>query len=82
MNEIVKLSLGVAILVLGYFLGDITRRQTQDEQKDGQKYFLIITIFGLILGFLGLIVGKDWLMFSAFFVSIFTAQNLKNKRRK
>lgn len=80
MEEVIKILLGIGVLILGYFLGNLARKMTEDEQKDGRKYFVILTAFGLGFGLTGLIVGKDWLMFSSFFVAIFASRSLVKKR--
>lgn len=77
MEDVIKILISIGVLILGYFLGNILRSQTKDEQKDGRKYFIILTIFGLVFGFIGLILGKDWLMFSSFFIAVVTSRNLK-----
>ena len=81
MKEFVRLMIGSVVLVIGYFIGDIVRRQTSDEQKDGKVYFLILTVLGLMSGLFGMIIGKDWLMFFAFFVAMFSSRSMVSKSK-
>ncbi|MDA3836657.1 MAG: hypothetical protein PF542_03465 [Nanoarchaeota archaeon] len=77
MQEIIKILISVGVLVLGFFIGMYMRSQTKDEQKDGKKYFRIITIVSFILVIIGLTTGKDWLLFTFAFTAIVTAQSLR-----
>jgi hypothetical protein len=82
MEEIFKLIIGIFILILGVPIGNLLREKTKDEQKQGRKYFKIIVYSSLVLGFVGLLIGNDWIMFSFFFIAIVTSRSLvlKNKR--
>jgi len=77
MQEIFKLLIGVAVLVLGIPIGNFLAKQTKEELKDGKKYFKIIISFCLIGGFIGLIFRNDVLLFSFFFIAIVTSRSLK-----
>lgn len=77
MNEILKLLIGLIVLVLGIPLGDYLAKITKEELKDGQKWFRILVILGLIGGIFGFIVGKDYLMFSFFFIAVVASRSLK-----
>jgi len=77
MPETLKLLIGVAVLILGIPIGNILAKYTQEELKDGQKYFKIIIILGLIGGVIGLIIKNDALMFILFFIAVVTSRSLK-----
>jgi len=81
MIEILKLLIGVGVLILGHPIGNLLAKYTKEELKDGQKYFLIIVWAGFIGGFIGLIIGKDVLLFSMFFISIVTSRSLVKERK-
>lgn len=76
MLEIFKLLIGIAVLVLGVFIGNFLARQTKEELKDGKKWFKLIVLIGLIVGVTGLILRNDFLMFSFFFVAIVASRSL------
>lgn len=71
-----KFIISVAILFLGFPIGNLLRNLTQDEQKDGKKYFIILLLISLILGTFGAIIKKDWMMFTFFFMAIVTSRSL------
>lgn len=71
-----KFILSVIVLALAFPLGNLLRNLTQDEQKDGRKYFIIILWISLILGTLGAILKKDGIMFTFFFITIVTSRSL------
>ncbi|MBT3405135.1 hypothetical protein HN832_04400 [archaeon] len=77
MQEIWKLGIGIVFLLLGIPFGKFLAKITNEELKDGQKYFKLIILFSLIGGFVGLIIRDDILMFSLFFIAIVTSKSLK-----
>ena len=77
MLEIIKLLIGLLILVLGLFIGKFLARITKEELKSGQKWFKLIIVVSLILGFVGLFLENDVLLFSGFFITIVTSGSLK-----
>ena len=82
MQEILKLIIGTFVLVLGFPVGNYLKKLTKDEKKDGQKWFRILTLVSLVIGFFGLITLNDWLMFSFFFVAVVTSRSLIQKKIK
>jgi uncharacterized membrane protein YoaK (UPF0700 family) len=82
MQEIIKFFIGIAVLILGIPLGNFLAKQTKEELRSGQKYFIIIIWLGLIGGLAGLIIGSDALMFSMFFISIVTSRSILRKNNK
>lgn len=78
MNQAIKLFIGIFGLLLAYPIGILLRKTTKDELKQGKKYFFIITLFGLFFGLVGLIIRKDWLLFTSFFFAIIAFQSIKD----
>lgn len=77
MDEIWKILISLGILLLGIPIGDFLAKTTKEELKSGRKWFYLILILSFIGGIVGLIIGKDWLMFSLFFIAIITSRSLK-----
>ena len=80
MNEFVNLIIGVVVLVLGIPLGNFIAKLTNDELKQGKFWFRIIIFLSLVGGFIGLVIGNDFLMFTLFFIAIVTSRSLKNPK--
>ena len=80
MQEIFKLLIGVAILLLGFPIGSYLSKKTRSELKAGQKWFRLIVIVGLIGGIISLILGNDFLLFLFFFIAIVANQSLKRRK--
>jgi len=79
MQEIFKLLIGIAVLVLGYPIGYLLAKYTKDELKAGRKWFGIIILISLLGGVATLIIGNDALLFGFFFIAIVTSQSLRRK---
>ncbi len=82
MKEWIKLLIAVFVLLLGIPIGNFLRKFTKEEMEQGKKWFRYLTLITLFGGFVGLIVGNDWIMFSCFFVSIVTSRSLVKERKK
>lgn len=82
MNELLKLLIGTAILLLGIPLGNFLARQTKEELKDGQKWFKLIIIISLLGGFTGFLIGSDFIMFSFFFITVVALRSIKYSDKK
>ena len=82
MQEVYKILIGIAVLILGIPIGNLLAKFTKEELKAGQSWFIIIVILGLIGGVIGLIIGNDVLMFTMFFIAIVTSRSLKVKKGK
>lgn len=78
MQETIKILLGTLVLILAYPIGKILKNSTKDEQVIGRPWFILLTIISLLVGFTGLFMRNDWLMFTSFFITIVTSQNLIN----
>lgn len=82
MNELLVLIIGVLILVMGYFIGELLARFTKEELTAGRKWIRLVVFIGLIGGTAGLIVGNDFLLFGFFFIAIVSVRSLKNVEKK
>jgi hypothetical protein len=82
MQEIIKLLICVIVLSFGIPIGDYLALKTKKELPDGQVWFKGIIITSLILGFVGLIIKDDVLLFTMFFIAIITSRSLRNKNRR
>ena len=79
MEEFIKLLIGCIFLVLGVLFGNWLAANTKEELKKGQFWFKLIIIISLIGGFIGLLINKDVIMFSFFFIAIVTSRSLRKK---
>ena len=77
MQEIFKLLIGVAVLVLGYHIGILLAKYTKEELKQGRKWFKLIVFASLAGGVVGMLIRNDVLMFSFFFMAIVTSRSLR-----
>ena len=77
MQEIIKLLIAVGILILGIPLGTLLAKLTKEELKDGQKWFRLIIFCSLVLAIVGLIIGKDFMLFGFCFIAIVTGMSLR-----
>jgi len=77
MQEIVKIIIGIAVLVLGVGIGNLLAHITKDEKKQGKFWFKLITLLALFGGFASLFFGNDILLFSFFFIAIITSRSFR-----
>jgi hypothetical protein len=77
MQEIVQVVIGICVLILGFPIGDFLAKSAKEELKPGRKYIRFLVYAGFILGVVGLILRKDVLLFSGFFISIVSSRSLK-----
>ena len=75
----VKLIIGVVVLLLGVPIGNYLAKVTREELKSGQMWFRLIIAVSLLIGFYGLLVGNDFILFSGFFVALVTSRSLRKK---
>lgn len=79
MQEFIKLTIAVIILLLGIPIGNFLARQTKEELKDGKKWFKLIIVVSLVGGAIGLFIRNDAILFSLFFIAIVTSKSLQKK---
>jgi formate hydrogenlyase subunit 3/multisubunit Na+/H+ antiporter MnhD subunit len=82
MQEITKIIIGIAILLLGIPVGSYLAEKTKDELKAGQKWFKLIIIISLACSVISLIAGNDFLFFSFLFIAMVTSRSLLSKKIK
>lgn len=79
MEEIVKLVIGVVVLLFGIPIGNYLAKITKEELKSGQVWFRLIIAVSLFIGFYGLLVSNDFILFSGFFVALVTGRSLRKR---
>jgi len=77
MEEVYKLVIGVAFLILGFPIGNILAKMTKEELHSGKKYFKTLIIVSLVGAVVFLILGNDALLFGLLFIAIVTSRSLK-----
>jgi len=77
MQEIFKLLIGAAFLILAFPIGEILARKTKEELKSGRKWFKVIVYASLAGGVVGMLIRDDVLMFSFFFMALVTSRSLR-----
>lgn len=81
MEEVINLIIGVLVLISGVPLGIYLAKVTEEELRDGQKWFRLIVFVSLFIGCLGLIARNDFILFSGFFVAIVTSRSVRRKKK-
>ena len=82
MIEVYKLLIGIAILVLGWFIGNFLARITKEELRQGRKWFKLIIILSLIGAVVSLAFREDVLLFSFLFIAVVTSRSLVKEKKK
>ncbi|VVB82653.1 Uncharacterised protein [uncultured archaeon] len=77
MEELYKLIIGIAFLILGFPIGNFLAKITKEELKKGRFYFKIFMILSLIGAIVFLILGNDPIMFGLLFIAIVTSRSIK-----
>jgi hypothetical protein len=77
MQYLIKILIGIFILILGIFLGNLLARWTKEELKSGEKYFKSIILLSFIGTIVTLIIKNDILFFTFLFIIIVTSRCLK-----
>ncbi len=77
MQELYKLLMGVALLILGIPIGNLLAKITKEELRSGKKYFRILIILSLIGAVVFLILGNDAILFGLLFIAIVTSRSLR-----
>ncbi|MCX6747216.1 MAG: hypothetical protein NTU63_03740 [Candidatus Pacearchaeota archaeon] len=77
MQEVYKLLISIGILALGFPIGSLLAKRTEEELFKGRKWFKLIIILSLIGGIVSLILRNDFLLFSLLFISIVTSRSMK-----
>lgn len=77
MEDILKIAIGIAFLLLGIPLGSFLAKKTKEELKQGSKWFRLIIIISLACSVPALIIGNDFLFFSFLFIALVTSRSLR-----
>jgi hypothetical protein len=77
MEDVIRIIIGVFALFLGIPVGNLLAHYTKDEMKDGQIWFRLLVLVGIVGGIIGWIIGNDVVMFSLFFISVVSSRSLK-----
>jgi hypothetical protein len=77
MQQIYQLLIGIALLALGFPIGNILAKITKEELKSGRKWFRLIILFSLISSLVFLITGNDVFLFTFLFIAVVTSRSLK-----
>lgn len=80
MQEIFKILIGIAVLILGIPIGHILAKNTKEELKKGRKWLLILIALCFVGAILNLIFPNDALLFTFLFIAIVTSMSLKGKK--
>ena len=81
MQEVIKLLLGIAVLLLGIPIGNLLAKNTPEELRDGKKWFYLILLMCFIGAVLSLIFSNDALLFTFLFIAIVTSRSIKRKKK-
>ena len=82
MQEVFKILIGIAVLLLGIPIGDLLARNTKDELKEGKRWFMLIIFISMIGAVLNLIFSNDALLFTFLFIAIVTSRSLVKRKNK
>jgi uncharacterized membrane protein YfcA len=82
MQEVYKILIGIAVLILGIPIGNILAKNTKEELKEGRKWFLLLILLSLIGAVLNLIFLNDALLFTFLFIAIVSSRSLRAKGKK
>jgi len=77
MQEVLKHSIGILILILGFFVGDYLAKITKEELNSGRIWFKIIILFSLVGAVASLIFQEDIYLYSFLFILIVSSRSLK-----
>lgn len=77
MQEIFRVFIGIAVLLVGVPIGSYLAKLTKEELKQGKKWFKLIIIFSLFGSIISLILKNDILFFSFLFIAIVTSRSLR-----
>jgi len=81
MQEIYKLIIGIAFLILGIPIGNLLAKVTKEELKKGKRWFRLLIILSLIGAIAFLILGNDALLFGLLFIAIVTSRSLTTRTK-
>ena len=77
MQEVLKIAIGIAFLLLGTPIGSYLAEKTKEELKQGRKWFKLIIVVSLVSSIVALIIQNDFLFFSFLFIALVTSRSLR-----
>ena len=77
MEQILKMAIGIAFLLLGIPIGSYLAEKTKEELKQGRKWFKLIIVVSLVCSVISLITRNDFLFFSFLFIALVTSRSLR-----
>ena len=77
MQEVLKIAIGIAFLLLGIPIGSYLAEKTKEELKQGRKWFKLIIVVSLVSSIVALIIQNDFLFFSFLFIALVTSRSLR-----
>jgi len=81
MQEILKILVGIAVLILGIPIGNILAKNTCEELKNGRRWFVLLILLSLVGAIIALMFGEDSLLFTFLFIAIVTSRSLGKRKR-
>ena len=77
MGEILNIFIGIIVLALGIPLGNFLAKSTEEELKDGRKWFKTIILVSIVLSAISAVFKKDSFLFTFLFIAIVTSRSLR-----
>ena len=82
MQELLKMLIGIAVLMLGIPIGNILAKNTSEELRKARKWLSLLIIICFIGAIVSLIFQNDAFLFTFLFIAIVTSRSLVEKKRK
>lgn len=82
MQEILKIIIGIAFLMIGIPIGSYLAQKTKEELKQGKKWFKLLIVISLICSIVSMIIKNDFLLFSFLFIALITSRSLKGRNQR
>lgn len=77
MEEWLRFSIGVIVLLLGIPIGNLLAKYTKEELKQGKRWFRRIIMLSLLGALVSLGFRNDILLFTFLFIAIVTSRSVK-----
>lgn len=82
MQELLKMLIGIAVLMLGIPIGNILAKNTHEELRKARKWLSLLIIICFIGSIVSLIFQNDAFLFTFLFIAIVTSRSLVEKKEK
>ena len=77
--EYINFVIGIGVLIVGWFLGELIAKNTSEELQKGQKWFKLIVALSLIGALASLFFVNDVLLFTFLFMAIVASRSIRKK---